>query len=132
MMFIERVVMAWTDAPTLLEATVGSALYAGARVPIDDLMREDRAWLARRLARALPHWLGDMPRAGDDVVLERIDDVLTLRVSGTAATAYPLLSAEQRRAVDQAVDDFLDLVQGSLVIAPGGRALTRRKGDGPA
>jgi hypothetical protein len=128
-MYIERVAMTGGDPPTLREAVVGSELF----VPVDDLTREDRLWLGRRLGRAVTAWLGAWPTVGDVVLTDAAGDgALALSVDGLAAPPFEDLPDDARLLVRAAITDFLDLVQGCLIIAPEGRAITRRKGDAPA
>ena len=124
---IERVVLA--DG-ALVEGSIGGPLYQGARVPVDDLMREDRLYLGRCLAKAVVAWVGALP-AGP-VVLTCEDGTLALVLDERLAPPFAGLAGDARCVIEAALADFVELVQGSVVIAPGGQAVGKRRGgDAP-
>ena len=103
----------------IVETSVSSDVFAGARVPYDDLTKEDRAWLASLIHRAAVAWLGREP----DGVVSFVDG----RLSGdTGAATADANECERLLAM------FLDAVSGTLLIDPNARGLTKRSGDSPA
>jgi hypothetical protein len=108
------------DAKKLVEARVSSDLWKGARVPLEALTAQDRAWLfslIERLARSTGIESG----------------AWTLR--GRAFTRTDASAEPARVIADNArgLETFLDVVAGTLLIDPGARAMqSRTKGDSPA
>jgi len=133
-MYVERLVLRFAasphEEPALVEALVGSELFSHARVPLEALPKEDRAWLTKRDARAVTAWIGGPPPGGQ-AVLAHDGEAHVLVIDDVPQRAHRALDEAARTVVDAAIVDFLDVVQGCLVLAPDGRAIARRKGDAP-
>jgi hypothetical protein len=101
----------------ITDARISSDVFTGARVPFDDLTKEDRLWLASLIERAAKAWLGRTP------------DGIVRFVDGALESAPAAVDAKESQRL---LDMFLEAVAGTLLIDEGSRGLTKRKGDAQA
>jgi hypothetical protein len=101
----------------VLDARVSDDVYTDARVPFDDLTREDRLWLASLIERAARAWLGRDP-----------EGVVRFAAGALVNGGPPVDATESARLLKT----FVEAVAGTLLIDASSRGITKRKGDSPS